>query len=65
MHVVKRDLFHTADFSRVVEKGDPDAHHPFMRAGTVLDDSIARKYGLQPPLVKIEKEQAGSAGAGR
>jgi hypothetical protein len=44
--IAKSRLFLTADRSRVVEEGNPDAAYLLVGAGCELPDAIARQYGL-------------------
>lgn len=48
-YVTDRRLWLTADKSRVVEDGDPEAASLLASAGKELDEATVARYGLKPP----------------
>ena len=58
-----RKLYLTADRTRVVEEGDPEAAFLFATPGKEISDADAEKYGLKPakPAAPAEEKEAAPA----
>lgn len=63
-YVTDRRLWLSADKSKVVEDGDPEAAFLLASAGKELDEATVKRYGLKPPADK-QVERSANKAAGR
>lgn len=55
--IADRRLYLTADKSRVVEEGDPEAAFLFTTPGKTISDADVERYGLAPKKAKPPVEE--------